>query len=259
MFRNVTSRFRSKPVCPSCGADIKVMYGKTEGYSAKCGKCGRKTFASPFVSSASEQDWLYSAFGANYEFGRSETPLKAADRPLKVFISGPMTGYDNFNFGKFDLISGILRRAGVDVVNPVDICRRYRKDRVLADKAVFAKMVAEQQAAEKTCSAVLMLDGWEMSNGARLELAAALKNGLDVFLEKDIGIVTGMVLAPDSKLAVTVRAVHDEDVKAQAEGKYGNIPAGSRVLALNKKDGLARILWNGNTYLVKPDAIYTLK
>ena len=49
-----------------------------------------------------------------------------------------MTGYENFNFKKFDAIADRLSHAGVDVVNPVDICRKYKKEKVLADKSVFA-------------------------------------------------------------------------------------------------------------------------
>ena len=104
----------------------------------KCEKCGNYCAMPPFRSSADEQDWLYRMFCSNFEFGRSETPLKSEHRKLKVFISGPMTGYENFNFKKFDTIADRLLRAGVDVVNPVDICRKYKKEKVLADKSVFA-------------------------------------------------------------------------------------------------------------------------
>ena len=217
---------------------------------------------SPFRSSADEQDWLYRMFCSNFEFGRSETPLKSERRKLKVFISGPMTGYENFNFKKFDAIADRLSHAGVDVVNPVDICRKYKKEKVLADKSVFAQMVEEQQAAEKTCSAILMLNGWEVSNGARLELDTALKNGLDVFQEKDIGLITGLVSNPGAKLAVALREIYDEDWKTQSARGYSDIPAGSRVLVLHENvenfyGSWIQVFWNGSTYYTSAKSVST--
>lgn len=203
-------------------------------------------------------------FCSNFEFGRSEAPLKSAGRPLKVFVSGPMTGYEDFNFKKFDAVAGALSRAGVDVVNPVDICRKYKKEKVLADKSVFAKMVEEQQAAEKTCSAILMLDGWEVSNGARLELDTALRNGLDVFLEKDVGLITGLASNPKAKLAVALRGIYDEDWKTQSARKYPDVPAGSRMLVLTENyfnfygGPWTEVLWNGNKYWTRPDSVFIL-
>lgn len=181
MANDITEKFKTPPICRNCGSEVRVEYSPKTGYYSKCAKCGSDCAASPFSSAAAEQDWLYSMFCANFEFGRSEAPLKQSGKPLKVFLSGPMTGYDNFNFEKFDSMDARLTKAGVETVNPVKICRRYKKDRVLADKAVFARMVEEQQAAEKTCSAILMLDGWETSNGARMELDVALRSGLDVY------------------------------------------------------------------------------
>lgn len=72
---------------------------------------------------------------------------------LRIFLSGPMTGYENFNFDKFNFIENVLQQYGVDVVSPVHICKKYKKEHVLSNKAVFDKMVAEQQEAEKTWQA----------------------------------------------------------------------------------------------------------
>lgn len=264
MTEDITTKFKSQPICRNCGADVRVEYGPGTGYWSKCEKCGSDCAASPFKSDRDEQEWLYKMFGANFEFGRSETPLKSADKPLKVFVSGPMTGYDNFNFGKFDAIAEKLSKAGVDVVNPVDICRKYKKERVLADKSVFAQMVEEQQAAEKACSAILMLDGWETSNGARLELDTALRNGLDIFQEKDISLLIGLASNPHAKLAVALREIYDEDRKTQSARKYPNVPAGTRVIVVTENyvnfygGPWTRVLWNGNTYWTSPDNLFVL-
>ena len=264
MSEDVTKKFKTTPICRNCGSDVRVEYSPKTGYYSKCEKCGSDCAASPFSSGQAEQDWLYSMFCANFEFGRSEAPLKQSGKPLKVFLSGPMTGYDNFNFEKFDSIGARLAKAGVETVNPVNICRKYKKDRVLADKAVFARMVEEQQVAEKTCSAILMFNGWETSNGARLELDTALKNGLDVYLEKDIDIILARAADPNVKIAVALRELHDEDWKTQSTRRDPDIPAGSRVIV--RKENMinfyggpwTQVEWSGNTYWVAPDSILIL-
>jgi len=189
---------------------------------------------------------------------------KSSARKTRVFLSGPMTGYEDYNFGKFDAVAESLRGAGVDVVNPADICRRYRRERVLADEAVFRKMIDEQQAAERTCTAVLLLDGWEASAGVRKELATALELGLDLFLEKDAGLLRSMARTPGARLGHAARRISDEDWKTQSARGYPDVPAGARVLVL--EEGMynfyggpwTRVEWNGNMYWTKPDSVSVL-
>ena len=105
---------------------------------------------------------------------------------LRIFLSGPMTGYDNFNFDKFNFLESVLKQYGVDVVNPVHICKKYKKEDVLNDKVVFDRMVAEQQEAEKTCNAIMLLHDWQHSKGVRLELKTAAELDFKYFLDSDI-------------------------------------------------------------------------
>ena len=104
-----------------------------------------------------------------------EKPDREAKKVNRVFLSGPMTGIADFNFPLFNKVAKIYRERGWEVVNPVDICRKFKKERVLADKAVFDAMIAEQQEAERTCNAILLLPGWENSRGVRLELKTAIE------------------------------------------------------------------------------------
>lgn len=103
----------------------------------------------------------------------------------RIFISGPMTGIKDFNFPLFNAVAAKLRDYGFDVVNPVDICRKYKKEKVLTDRNVFAQMIAEQQEAERTCDVLMLLPGWEDSKGVRLELKTALELGLTLILENE--------------------------------------------------------------------------
>ena len=104
-----------------------------------------------------------------------------------IFISGPMTGLTNYNFDKFNAVAARLENAGYKVVNPVVICKKFKKEEVVKHKEVFDAMVAEQQVAEREqCDAILLLDGWELSLGVRLELQTAIELKFRIFLEKDL-------------------------------------------------------------------------
>ena len=104
-----------------------------------------------------------------------------------IFISGPMTGLENYNFDKFNEVAARLIRAGYNVINPVNICKKFKQEEVVKHKEVFDAMVAEQQAAERNqCDAILLLDGWELSLGVRLELQTAIELKFQIFLEKDL-------------------------------------------------------------------------
>ena len=112
-------------------------------------------------------------------------------KPKKVFLSGPMTGYPGYNFQRFNLAEKQLADSGIECVNPVHICKKYKEEHVLANKAIFDKMIAEEQEAERGCDAILLLDGWQMSKGVRLELKIALEMDMQIFLEKDLDTCGG--------------------------------------------------------------------
>ena len=113
------------------------------------------------------------------------------EKPKKVFLSGPMTGYPGYNFQRFNLVEKQLTDAGIECVNPVHICKKYKEEHVLADKAVFDRMIAEEQEAERKCDVILLLDGWQMSKGVRLELKIALEMDMQIFLEEDLDTCGG--------------------------------------------------------------------
>lgn len=114
-------------------------------------------------------------------------------KPKKVFLSGPMTGYSGYNFQRFNLAEKQLAQAGIECANPVHICKKYKEEHVLADKEVFDKMIAEEQEAEMGCDAILLLDGWQMSKGVRLELKIALEMDMQIFLEEDLDTAGDML------------------------------------------------------------------
>lgn len=84
---------------------------------------------------------------------------------MKLYISGPMTGYQEWNFPAFHAAHDQLEAAGHDVVNPA------AKPAGEMSWADYLKMDLID-----ICSGVegiALLTGWEMSKGARLEVTVA--------------------------------------------------------------------------------------
>jgi hypothetical protein len=91
---------------------------------------------------------------------------------MKVYLSGPMSGYPDHNYPAFHEAALRLRKLGYTVVNPAEFlvnegktweaCLRYDLDQLL------------------NCGAVATLDGWQESRGARLEVHVATELGMSV-------------------------------------------------------------------------------
>jgi len=107
-------------------------------------------------------------------------------RKTKLFISGPMTGIPHYNVENFNRYAEMARKLGYRVVNPVEMARRIGIKKVLSDKKVFKKLIEAELEAIKDCDAILMLDWWQNSPGAKKELRVALGVRLDVKLQHDI-------------------------------------------------------------------------
>lgn len=89
---------------------------------------------------------------------------------MKVYISGPMTGYPGYNYPAFHAAENELRSRGYDTLNParhpaqeswVDYLRLDLVDVLAAD-------------------GLALLPGWEASRGAQLEVHVAHALGMRV-------------------------------------------------------------------------------
>jgi len=92
-----------------------------------------------------------------------------ADRAMRVYIAGPMTGLPEFNFPAFNAMAAVLRADGWHVENPAEHGH--------VDGAEWADYLRYDISRLSTCSAMMLLPGWSSSRGARLEVSIAKELG----------------------------------------------------------------------------------
>ena len=101
---------------------------------------------------------------------------------VRVYVAGPMRGYENWNYPLFNRATEALRRTGAFVVNPVEISRfAGTPEEIERNPSLLFHLLEADIALLKTCDAIVLLPGWEWSDGARQELQTALAAGLGVF------------------------------------------------------------------------------
>ena len=94
----------------------------------------------------------------------------------KIYLSGPMANIADLNFPAFDKARDICLACGYEVVSPADLERnrspRSYKENLRDD---FRHLLE--------CDQILMLKGWQHSNGARVEFVIAKAIGLLIIKE----------------------------------------------------------------------------
>jgi hypothetical protein len=96
----------------------------------------------------------------------------------RIYISGPMTGIEDFNFPAFNAEAKRLKSLGYQVVNPVDVnpdpdtpwheCMRNDLRELL------------------TCDTLALLPGWTDSKGAHLEMHVAHRVGMRIVISSEV-------------------------------------------------------------------------
>ena len=93
---------------------------------------------------------------------------------VRVYIAGPMTGYENFNREAFHKAEEELKREGHTVLNPA----------VLPDGLTQPHYMDICMAMIRCVDAIYMLKGWQRSAGAKAELALAERLGHAVIFQE---------------------------------------------------------------------------
>jgi predicted alpha/beta hydrolase len=89
-----------------------------------------------------------------------------------VYVSGPMTGIENYNFPEFYRVAALLEDKGYNVLNPAE----HGCSEELSWSDYLKKDISDMLQAD----IVATLDGWEKSKGAKLEVYIAQELGMEV-------------------------------------------------------------------------------
>lgn len=110
-----------------------------------------------------------------------------------LYISGPMRGLPEFNVPAFNEAAKKLRSAGYNVLNPAEINEEIGHDQHIS---VYIKrdLIALVQ---NNVVGMVMLDGWQKSEGANIE--ASIAKCIGIPLLKTVEIKEGLTLVPASE------------------------------------------------------------
>lgn len=84
----------------------------------------------------------------------------------KVYVAGPMTGIEDFNYPAFNTAAARLRTAGFEVLNPAETDTRMGTTPGEQSWQWYMRHALRMLA---DADGVALLDGWERSRGATLE------------------------------------------------------------------------------------------
>ena len=96
----------------------------------------------------------------------------------RIYISGPMTGMPELNFPAFHAEAARLTALGYDVVNPADLNPEPEKG--------WHECMRRDLAALLTCDALALMDGWQKSAGAHLEMHVAHRVGMEIVIAREV-------------------------------------------------------------------------
>ena len=103
----------------------------------------------------------------------------------RVYVAGPMTGYDDFNYPAFNAAARHLRRErGWEVINPAELDALTDEELGeggLGDGSQLPLFLRRDFKELVHCDGVVLLDGWRSSPGANAELCVARFMDLDVW------------------------------------------------------------------------------
>jgi hypothetical protein len=99
-----------------------------------------------------------------------------------IYISGPMSGYEELNFPAFAQAAERLRNDGHKVISPAEIEQPVKSWEACMKEDIKQLMDA---------NTVAVLPGWEQSKGARIEVELARSLGMSIVCANTLTPVGG--------------------------------------------------------------------
>ena len=117
-----------------------------------------------------------------------------------IYLAGPMTGIEDFNYPAFHAAAKALRGRGYPVINPAEA---FGGDQALSFDTY---MRYDLTCLLKDCDTIVVLDGWEKSPGAVLEVSVASALGYGI-----LKLVEGQDVYADGVTLESLFPVHDSN------------------------------------------------
>lgn len=90
---------------------------------------------------------------------------------MKLYLAGPMSGYDDLNYPAFNTAAAELREAGHQVINPSENWN---------PSGLWDEWLRISLRQVLSVEAIAVLPDWEESKGARLEVHVAKELGMAI-------------------------------------------------------------------------------
>lgn len=95
----------------------------------------------------------------------------------KIYVAGPMTGIEDYNYPLFNEVAARLRGMGYVVFSPTEVGGSSSLDEEVKSWEYYMR---EGLKFLLECDSVCLLPGWEKSKGACLEYKIASALGMDI-------------------------------------------------------------------------------
>jgi len=138
---------------------------------------------------------------------------------MRYYLAGPMRGFPEYNFPKFHEATSELRRLGHDVFNPAERDLQDGFDPSVDKALPLAYYMRIDLPAVCESDAVVVLSGWQLSDGANIEVFVATQCGIPVLEYPSLEPIKP---APPIVAYKTVREVMQEGLKKHAADSWRN-------------------------------------
>lgn len=102
------------------------------------------------------------------------------DHDLTYYQSGPMSGYEDYNYPHFEKSFQLLSKNGVKVKSPHHNEWPENHERMTPEE-LWGIMMEKCYIQMEECQGIIMLEGWPASKGARMELQVAFNRSWPVY------------------------------------------------------------------------------
>lgn len=130
--------------------------------------------------------------------------------PRSCYLAGPMRGYEDWNFPLFRRAARYLREKGWEVFSPAErdeqdpnhpTIEEWKEAEASFSTAPlsFAEYMSHDLPMVCKADSIVLLPGWEKSQGARLEARVAIETGKDIFTATEYLVGSGTFLVIDDR------------------------------------------------------------